>query len=285
MNDDEIKEDGATQIGIESTEQGPDKTQPKASKTKTKMQSTHALPSSPPEVLSKILKAYVIASKQGADSVKYSDVAAVSGLHPTVVSRNNAFLSESGFILSERYGYYKPSPETTEFAKQAPWDEEGAKQFIRKQIDRTWYGETIQQQFQMYKALSKSQQIKALGIKSTPDESDASKLDLLFEFLLYFEYIVPDDEGNYIVRHDEISETGGAMHSVDDMISALVKGESPKAVVDRIIDQVPEKIGASVFIPHINLNISITPSTTDEELASVVRKARYILDSLRHGDS
>lgn len=285
MNDDEIKESSATQMDIESVEQSPDKTEPKVLKAKTKMQSTYALPSASPEVLSKILKAYVIASKQGGESVKYSDVAAVAGLHPTLVSRNNAFLSESGFILSERYGYYKPSPETTEFAKHAPWDEAGAKQFIRAQIDRTWFGETVQQQFQMFNKLNKSQQIKAFGIKSTPDESDASKLDFLFDFLVYFDYVVPDGEGNYTLRQNEISESRDSTHSVDAMISAVIKGESPKVVVDRSIDQVPGKTESGVSIMNINLNINISPSATDEELNSIVRKAKFVLDSLRRTNS
>ncbi len=279
MNEEQSKENAAIQMGDEPVVEGSDKEQPKTPKTKVKMQSTYALPASSAEALSKILKAYVIASKQGEVPVKYSDVAAVSGVSPATVSRNNSFLSESGFIASDRYGYYKPSPDTTQFAKQAPWDESGAKQFIRRQIDHTWYGETIRQLFQMHNTLTKSQQIKALGIKSAPDQSDASKLELLFDFLVYFDYVVPDDEGNYSLRQAEAAESKDA---VDGMIEAVMAAESP------IAGSLGEPTGGTqpgLLLPHVNLNINLTPATTDEELEALVKKVKFLLDSLRRETS
>ena len=183
MNDDAAKDVTAGQAATESAEETREKMQVRPPRTKTKVESAYSLPCSSPEVLSKVLKAYVIASKHGAEAVKYSDVAAVAGLSPTTVSGNNSFLADSGFIVPERYGYYKPSPETIEFAKHAPWDEAGAREFMRKQIERTWFGETVRQQFQMFPTLTKSQQIRALGIKSSPPEGDAGKVDFLFDFL------------------------------------------------------------------------------------------------------
>jgi hypothetical protein len=283
MNDDATNEATAGQGTTGSSEEIQDKTQLRPPKTKTKVESTYSLPCSSPEVLSKILKAYVIASGQGAEAVKYSDVAAVAGLSPYTVSSNNSFLAESGFIVPERYGYYKPSPETVEFAKRSPWDEVGAQIFIRRQIDETWFGQTVRQQFQMFPTLTKSQQIRALGIKSSPPESDASKLDFLFDFLAYFEYVTSDGEGNYTLRRDETPGTAEATHLVDAMISDAMRGGSPSDVVDKYVGRQAEQPQSSVSAPHVHININIMPSTTDEELDSLVKKAKFVLDSLRRG--
>jgi hypothetical protein len=279
MDDDVTRDSAESQPAADSAEQAQDKAPVRPAKTK--IQSAYSLPISRPEVLSKILKAYVIASKQGAEAIKYTDVAAVAGVHPTVVSANNSFLAESGFIVSERYGYYKPSPETIEFAKHAPWDEEGAKKFVRGQIDRTWFGETVRQQFQMFDTLTKAQQIKAFGIKSLPDESDANKLGFLFEFLVYFEYVIPDENGNYTLYRDETSEKTEGIHPVDDMISDVIKGQSPNDVIGKFVDREPARRKSDASGAQIHININITPSTTDEELDSLVRKAKFVIDSLR----
>lgn len=281
MNDDAAKEVTAGQQATESPEETQDKTQLRLPRTKTKVESTYPLPISSPEVLAKILKAYVIASGQGAEAVRYSDVAAVAGLGPSTVSANNSFLADSGFIVSERYGYYKPSTEAIEFAKHAPWDEAGARRFIRKQIDGTWYGQTVRQQFQMFPTLTRTQQIRALGIKSSPPEADASKVDFLFDFLAYFEYVISDGEGNYTLRRDESPGTAEATHLADAMIADVARGESPSEVVDKYVGRQPEQSQSTVTVPHVHININIMPSTTEEELESLVKKARFVLDSLR----
>jgi hypothetical protein len=281
MNDQAAKDITVPQAATESAEEIQQKTQLRLPKTKAKVESTYPLPFSSPEVLSKILKAYVIASKQGAEAVKYSDVGAVAGLAPSTVSSNNSFLADSGFIFSERYGYYKPSAETIEFAKHAPWDEVGAKRFIRKQIDGAWFGQTVRQQFQMFPTLTRSQQIRALGIKSSPPEADAGKLDFLFDFLAYFEYVVSDGEGNYTLQRDETPGTAEARHLVDAAIADVTEGESPSHVVDKFVGRQPEQSQSNLSVPQVHININIMPSTTDEDLDSLVKKAKFVLDSLR----
>jgi hypothetical protein len=284
MNDDLMGSSDESLGTPDSAEQTQDKTQLR--QVRARIQSAYSLPRSGPEVLSKILKAYVIASKQGAEAIKYTDVAAVASLHPTVVSGNNSFLAESKFIVSERYGYYKPSPETIEFAKTAPWDEAGAKKFVRGQIDGTWYGETVRQQFQMFDTLTKDQQIRAFGLKSVADESDKNKLDFLFDFLVYFEYVIPDESGNYTLSRDETGEKKEGLRRINEIVSDVTKDLSP-------IDGPEEFLGRASARPQpasppaaqININININSSTTDEELEALVRKAKFVLDTIRENNS
>lgn len=268
MNEEQLIPEAGEEVAVDIAE----KKAPKGEKPVKKMASTFALPTSSPEVLSKILKAYVIASKQGSEAVKYTDVAAVASLHPSIVSRNNAFLSESGFITAERYGYYKPSPETTDYAKQAPWDEENAKSHIRSLIDRTWFGETVQQQFQMQSVLNRSQIIKAFGRKAMPDPADANKLGLLFDFLLYFEYLVADEGDNYILRSKD--EHAG------EVSQAL---EVDRANENLPAEALPESTGekpSGGVVARINVNLNLTLDTTDAELRLLVEKAKTAVNLL-----
>jgi hypothetical protein len=137
----------------------------------------------------------------------------------------------------------------------------------------------------MYSALSRDQQIKALGIKSTPDLSDANKLELLFDFLVYFDYVVQDDQGNYSLRPDGASAENEVDQTTETMISAVQGGESPSTAVDRFVARLAagEEHGATT--PHVNINISISPQTTDEELELVAKKTRHLLDAIRRGVS
>ena len=215
------------------------------------------MPYASPKILADILKAYVIASSQGTDPVAYKDVAVVANRHPTDVSKNNAFLSDSGFIVSERRGYFKPAPETTEFAKQAPWDDEGAKRHIRRLIDTTWYGQLVQQKFQMHNSQSKQDLIKAFGIKATPDQSDANRLDLLLEFLVYFDYLQVDEQGTYIRPQQEIDQLVPVTVRVADPIENIAPRGPAAVAMDRSISE-PIQITRSEFLaPRINLNMDL----------------------------
>lgn len=274
--DDEMNEEQVTSESSEGvTPELAEKKTSRADKNIPKMQSTHALPASGPEILSKILKAYVIASKQGADAVKYTDVAAVAGVHPTEVSKNNAFLSEAGFITTERYGYYKPSPEVTEYAKQAPWDEENAKGHIRALIDKTWFGETVQQQFQLQSTLSRSQLIRAFGIKATPDQSHANRLGWLLDSLVHFEYLVTDEQGNFIARPKD-QHTVETSHGAD----VYIVEEKPPAEAQPPLPQSTGEISLNGILPRININLNLTSATTDEELELLVKKTKTALNLL-----
>lgn len=255
----------------------------KLEKVTRKLQSTYALPQASSKILSDILKAYVIASNQGAEAVTYKDVAVVANLHPTQVSRNNAFLAQSGFISTERYGYYRPAVEVTEFAKESPWDEDGSKRHIRQLIDKTWYGEVILQKFQMRSVLPKEELVKAFGIKATPDQSEANRLDYLLDFLEYSDYIQKDEQGNYVPNHQEPTDAT----VIEPKVWIRDATEIPTSNASRpsLPGADPEMVTASFRnTPQVNLNITLTASTTDEELREIAERVRSLLRMLDEGE-
>lgn len=277
---DNTRDDNTKQNEIDQQiEQIGEKQVAKVDRAGRKMQSNYALPASSPESLVNILKAYVIASNQGTVAVNYSDVAAVAAMAAGTVSRNNAFLAECGFILVERYGYFKPSPETIEFAKSAPWDETGAKQYLRKIIDKTWFGQIVQQLFQLHKALTKSQLVKAFGLKATPDPSDANRLEFVIDLLRYVDYLSEDGDGNFTkspIPEDEFQTPP----TVDAAIDLVMQGEPPSSVVNRLLERDVSETLAMRIVAHVNINLAISASTTDDELERVVAKARSAIQLL-----
>lgn len=252
----------------------------KSERVSRKLQGAYALPQATPKILSDILKAYVIASNQGADAISYKDVAVVANLHPTNVSRNNSFLAESGFIVSERYGYYRPAIEVTEFAKEAPWDEDGAKRHIRLLIDKTWYGEIIRQKFQMRGLLAKEELIKAFGIKATPDPSDANRLDLLLDFLEYTDYLQKDEGGGYVRSQQEATERAKTEHlELVDPFKALPIVTVPTPPFPAS-DPGAETGDRGVTL-QVSLNVNLGPSTPENELREIARRVRSLLEMLK----
>src|SRR5438094_355026 len=130
-----------------------------------KLSAEKALPASGVEALIKIIKGYVVASQGGESQTNYRDVASATTLSPTLVSGNNSFLAESAIITSPKYGYYLPSEEAVRYAREAAWDEEKAKPYLRKLVSRCWYGQVAIQNFALRSTLMRDESKRSLAIK------------------------------------------------------------------------------------------------------------------------
>ena len=175
---------------------------------KPKLSAHFALPQSSVETLIKIIKGYAIASNGGEIQVMYKDVASVTGLNPTIVSRNNSFLAESGILGSQKYGSYAPSEEAVRFAREAAWDEPGAKTHLRKIISETWFGKVATQNFALRSAITKDELRKALAIKCGATEGDTNALNNLIDFIIYTALVETDEKGTLVRGHfDEFEKS------------------------------------------------------------------------------
>jgi len=117
--------------------------------------------------------------------------------------------------------------------------------------------------------------VKALGFKATPDESDKSRLDLLVDLLEHFEYIVAGENGDYVARPRDGQDVE-VSHGADAyIIKEILPGES-RPLPPESSSELPR----SHIVCHVNLNLSLTPDTTDEQLASLVDKARTTMRML-----
>ncbi len=127
--------------------------------------------------------------------MNYKDVASVAGIHPTVVSRNNAFLEESQILISLKYGFYLPSEGAVRFAREAAWDEAGAKAHLRKIISSCWYGQVTVQNLMLRSTLGREELRKSLAIKCGATEGDSNALGFLIDFILYTNLATSEENG------------------------------------------------------------------------------------------
>jgi len=199
-----------------------------------KLSAEKALPYSGSDVLVKIIKGYVIASNAGESPVKYTDVASATGLGSTSVSGNNAFLSESQILVSPKYGYYVPSEEATRYAREAAWDEEKAKLYLRKVIARCWYGNVAIQNLALRSALSRGDLKKSLAIKAGATEGDALALDRLIDFIVYTGLVLQDNTGVLTKGNlDEIETSTSITPKTGEPVPVITQGKGVATVQNK----------------------------------------------------
>lgn len=251
--------------------------QPKDPEVKTrqpKMSATDALPKSSAEQLVKIIKAYAVASNGGESQVNYIDVASVAGMDPTVVSRNNSFLEESAILMSPKYGYYLPTEGAVRFAREAAWDEAGAKGHLRRLISESWYGQVTIQILALRATLNREEFRKSLAIKCGATEGDAGALGFLIDFILYTDLAVSDDKGAISRGNfDEVADKQQSVSSVDR--TAPVQGAGIQAKAGPV--EVETSKGVSL-VCHVHIRDF---SQLTSENAAALRKWMRLLE----GDS
>ena len=204
MNDSEVLKEETTKVKI------------------PKLSAEHALPQSATETLVKIIKGYAVASNGGETAIKYMDVASAAGVNPTVVSSNNRFLAESEILVSPKYGFYLPSEGAIRFAREAAWDESGAKSYLRKIVAACWYGQVGIQNFTLRPTLTQEEFKRALAIKCGASEGDSKALDFLIEFIIYTGLVDKNDDGTLTRGNfDEIEKPFGQSSLVKNILEPI----------------------------------------------------------------
>jgi hypothetical protein len=218
-----------------------------------RLSSEKALPQSGADTLVRIIKGYAVASSGGQTKINYKDVASAAGVNPFVVSGNNRFLMDSEILSSPKYGYYIPTENAVRFAREAAWDEVGAKVHLRKIVADSWYGQIASQNFALRPTLTRAELKRALAIKAGASEGDSTALDFLIDFMI-FTGLVAEDERGLLKKGDfdeELSET-----------SPLVSEESlrPQTITRARTDAETERRTPSLLVHlHIRDMDQLTP--------------------------
>jgi hypothetical protein len=246
----------------------------------SKLSAERALPQSSAETLVKIIKAYAVASNGGENQVNYKDVASAGGLHPTIVSASNRFLAESEILLSPKYGYYVPSEDATRFAREAAWDEDGAKVHLRRIVSRCWYGEVAIQNLTLRPSLTRRDFRKSLAIKCGAGEGDANALDFLIDFIVYTGLVDIDDAGT--ITRGNFDEIGVKPPSLLTSKVTQVSGDGNSVALSTTpgISPIAEK-GVSLTIHiHIHDFADLTP----ENAAALRRWINFLTEASDSAD-
>jgi hypothetical protein len=212
-----------------------------------------ALPQSGADTLVKIIKGYAIASNGGQVKINYKDVASVAGLAPTLVSGNNKFLLESQILISPQYGFYIPTPDAVRFAREAAWDEGGAKAHLRKIITASWYGQVAVQNFALRARLTRAELKRSLAIKCGASEADSNALEYLIDFMVYTELVITDEKG--LLSRGQTDDDAGEKSPLVDMWDNALAVQHPS---DLRPMQPPDAPSAeSKRVPTISIHIHI----------------------------
>lgn len=198
-----------------------------------KLSAEKALPVSPSETLMKIIKGYAVASGGGSTAINYKDVAAVTNLSPTLVSANNSFLAESGFIQSPKYGFYLPSEEAVRFARETAWGEEKAKVYLRRIAFATWYGTVIDQVLSLRSSVPRDDLKRSLAIKCGASEGDSASLEKLIDFVRDIALVAEGANGLFERGDtDNLDVTTESVPPAQTPASPSLSSKAPVAVVE-----------------------------------------------------
>lgn len=95
------------------------------------------------------LKAYAAASGYGKEAVGANEIAPYLGVAPATAGLNNAFFADSGLLVRESKGLYKPTQATNEFARRYGFDAKRAGRELAEPLRGTWYFQTVERRLSM----------------------------------------------------------------------------------------------------------------------------------------
>lgn len=139
-----------------------------------------------------IIKAYVVASKEGKEPVGWKNFQKLVSMHPTLISANNKFFEDLGLIkeIEGKPGMYVPTEKAIEFSKVKDWNEEEANNILRGFILNSWFWESANQLLNIRRTVDKGELINKLGFDSGADhQKHLPSLNVLVEYLKYVELI------------------------------------------------------------------------------------------------
>lgn len=249
----------------------------------------------------KVLKGLNVASNKGTNFTLFSEVASITGIHPSTVSKVLKFFYDIKIIDRERKGSYKPKPEVIDFFNELEWNESGAGKQFGKIIVKTWFGEYALQLFKMNKEINKEELIKNIGKYSLADQSNHAELLLLVKFLEYGEIIKTDEKSsNYHLLSD--IESSAKTESRTESIEITPKDEGEKEIgasrvqqkvatqtihekklIDKhkITDKDLGSLQGAIQLPErsfsIQLNVSINEDTDVEKIREKILRLKQTL--------
>ena len=235
----------------------------------------------------KVMKALNIATSKGKTLVTYQDVAPLAGMHPTLVSGALGFFQKINLIKKEG-SKYVPLQDMMDFCNELEWNEQGAGEFFRKLILKTWFGEYTLKLFRLHHEMKKEDLIASIGKEAQADKYHHTAILKIVDFLEYSKIIEFDETSNKyklsdfnlpqedaITQENEIKPTLEPRRESDTPIMPPKgKGEFESR------DTHQPTIRGNGFV--INVNITINEETDTEVLAKKISELKKNLGNLKN---
>jgi len=219
------------------------------------------------------LKAIATASGYGKESVSAEDIAPYLGIATATAGLNNAFFLDSGLIVRESKGRYKPTEAVNTFARDHGFNPQRAAHGLADTLSRTWYFQTVLRRLDMGKT-TRNAMIEALARAAGASSDHQVQLSALLSWL-EFAGLISTDNGDVRVLKGapvdtspetaETPETPEKEHAGDTPDHST--GESATAKEDGQRERQPESILSFSF--DFSLTASDLQELSPEQIQAV----------------
>lgn len=209
-----------------------------------------------------ILRAYVVASKEGKEPVSYKDFGKLT-VSPARISGNNKFFEHIGLIskVEGTKGKYLPTAEAIAIHKDLAWKKEtNVKARVAKLVTRSWFGQSARALLTIKEKVAESELLEQLGYDSGADpKKHTPSLRVLIEYLKFSELVKPQD-GSLVLGEVPTTETE---RETREETMEEVKREQAK-------QEQPQQPFFTSKIPFV-LGVFVSPEMTEEQIRKAVR--------------
>ena len=240
--------------------------EPNKRKKKKKIKSKYPLPHSKISLDSQIgiLKAYVVTSERGENPVSYRDVGKIAKINADDISKCNKFFCDVGFIRKIDRKYL-PTKCTVEFYNTSQFDLDRAKDFLREEIEKSWFGLLTKKLMEYRESVNENELISKLGIEAEATKKDKLALKKVIEYMEFVKFIRKIPESNDYELKEKI-EIPIEEKEVDKEIKKAEKVPISKKEIEKH------------YKYTITFNITITPETTKEDIEKMVKLVEEFIE-------
>ena len=216
-----------------------------------------------------IIKAYVVVSKNGQESVTYKSFKNVVDFHPNVISGNNEFFENIGLIreVEGQRGKYIPTEKAINLFNALKWKkEEEVKSFLKEVLSPSWFWNLTKQVLDVNVSATRTELRDKLGYESNADPKKHNpSLNVLIDYLLYAGLIKEDEEGKLIYTNPEV-------HNETPTEAQHETSERPRTKPIAKEGKLPVSLNGT--IPQLVLGIMLTSDTSEEQIRKFIRIIR-----------
>jgi hypothetical protein len=180
-------------------------------------------------------------SKAGAyeKPVNYKDAADKSGVHPSIVSLNNKFLTSAGFLVEQKRGTFKLSENAIRYVQLLDWGKiDEAKEPLRELLPEYHFIKEILDYITINKKVTKDElitkSVTKLKIQKKPRYTTG--INSLFE-MLTFSGLLKEEDGTFSIGEPTPSEATMVPSRTAELRPAEVKKPMIPCTISLTIDE------------------------------------------------
>lgn len=224
------------------------------------------------DVQKKALGAIAVLSDYGQRSVGAADLAPSLGLSPATAGLNNSFFMESGLIVRESKGKYKPTEAVNEYARRYSFDSDRAGLCLTALLSQTWFFQCVRRHLAGIGPASRDKLIELLAYEAGATKEHAVQLGSLLGWLEYAGLIAySGDDRVYTLARNAPKDPDEAPGAID---GSEVDGDgdtdpAPKSTTTEKVAEGEKKDRVDAVQPKPVLSFSFDFALTKDDLAAL----------------